>query len=315
MAAAATEWQGAFALRDTSAWKAVVDSVCDASPLALVDTTGRLFAAPRAWDDADMAAKGASGAMEIPPTTTESAVHLRRRKIGVLDSSFNPPTLAHERLLRLADSADAVGPFDMKVLMVAKANADKAIVGAQLHERLAMMQQMALAQPQVDASPVALCVTSYALFVDKARVLLRYLCCSESDGKFTVYFIVGSDTLVRIFNPKYYADPEKELGELFTMVHIVSFDRDKASVQQTNDVMDSPLARRFADSITRLDLDDPRVADISSTLARQVIRDGDKDCSGGVGAAGAVDAEDFGSLLLPGVEAFIREHAHMYATS
>eukprot|EP00928_Gymnodinium_smaydae_P024747 TRINITY_DN1993_c1_g2_i1.p1 TRINITY_DN1993_c1_g2~~TRINITY_DN1993_c1_g2_i1.p1 ORF type:complete len:288 (-),score=57.64 TRINITY_DN1993_c1_g2_i1:470-1333(-) len=229
----------------------------------------------------------------------------RPLRIGVLDSSFNPPTKAHDRLLRLADAAPGVGPFDVRILMLGKANADKAIVGASLPERLAMMRRMAGAGDSGKCSDGAsgapsalLAVTCHALFVDKARALLQSLGEDPASPQSTVYFIVGSDTIVRIFNPKYYKEPEKELGDLFGMAHLVSFDRDEATIAQTAEALQTPLAQLFRDRISLLKLDDASLQEVSSTRVRDAIRQGGGELS---------------ELLLPGVEAYVRQHPHLYS--
>ena len=113
-----------------------------------------------------------------------------------------------------------------------------------------------------------------------------------------MYFIVGSDTIVRIFNPKYYQDPEKELAELFRMAHLISFDRDEASIQQTREMIETPLAQQFKERITLLKLDDPRLQDVSSTQVRKALKEGGS----------------LSELLLPGVEDFVRSNAGMYSS-
>eukprot|EP00929_Paragymnodinium_shiwhaense_P028999 TRINITY_DN16717_c0_g1_i5.p2 TRINITY_DN16717_c0_g1~~TRINITY_DN16717_c0_g1_i5.p2 ORF type:complete len:138 (+),score=24.64 TRINITY_DN16717_c0_g1_i5:185-598(+) len=136
-----------MSLEDSGAWLHVVDSVTESNPLTVVNLEGKPF---------DM--RGLT----------------RPSRIAVLDSSFNPPTRAHDRLLKLTEAAPGVGPIDLRVLMVAKANVDKKIVGAQLPERLAMMQRMAQEPPSPPpaatgrSQQTALAVSSFARFVDKA---------------------------------------------------------------------------------------------------------------------------------------------------
>ena len=68
----------------------------------------------------------------IPPTEATS--------LAVLDSSFNPPTRAHLHLL--ASSMERFGTA-RALLLLAKQNADKAVVGASLVQRLQMMELLA----------------------------------------------------------------------------------------------------------------------------------------------------------------------------
>jgi nicotinic acid mononucleotide adenylyltransferase len=253
---------------DLSVWNVLVAAVNEDAPLVVVGADGRPCA---------MCPSG------LP------------RKVAVLDSSFNPPTLAHNALLNLSAAAIA---FDMKILMLGKANADKKLVGAQLDQRLAMMQKMALAQDSsAGAAPTALSVSLLPRFVDKVRDLLRLLGDDPNAPVSTIYFIVGSDTIVRIFNPQYYKDPEKELGELFRMAHIISFDRDEKSIEQTREALDTSLGRQFKERITLLKMD-ASLQSISSTQVRQALQGGGS----------------LSELLLPGVESFVRANPEMYAS-
>eukprot|EP00931_Biecheleriopsis_adriatica_P020910 TRINITY_DN13828_c0_g1_i1.p1 TRINITY_DN13828_c0_g1~~TRINITY_DN13828_c0_g1_i1.p1 ORF type:complete len:260 (+),score=55.79 TRINITY_DN13828_c0_g1_i1:63-842(+) len=251
-------------------WEAVISSVSVDEPVVMVDTNG----------------------LSYSMTDSQRVAH----KIAVLDSSFNPPTLAHERLLKLA--VESIGSLDVTLLMLGTSNADKALVGAQLHDRLAMMHQMAIAQGASPA-PTVLAVTCHSLFVDKARSLLRMLSENPDSPRSTVYFIVGSDTTMRIFNPKYYKEPENELGQFFGMAHLLSFDRDEESIKKTREALATPLAQRFQERITLLKMDEPWMQDISSTRVRAALQHG----------------EDLSQLLLPGVQEFVLKNQHMYVAT
>lgn len=128
----------------------------------------------------------------------------------VLDSSFNPPTLAH---LRIASSAllEKPGPSSRLLLLLATQNADKPSKPASFEDRLVMMESFAQdllsylrssspgdlqRLPQIDIG-----VTKKPYFVDKAAEI-------ESSGIYAdsleQVHLTGYDTLIRIFNPKYY---------------------------------------------------------------------------------------------------------------
>lgn len=128
----------------------------------------------------------------------------------VLDSSFNPPTLAH---LRIASSAllEKPGLSSRLLLLLATQNADKPSKPASFEDRLAMMESFAQdllsylrssspgdlqRLPQIDIG-----VTKRPYFVDKAAEI-------ESSGIYAdsleQVHLTGYDTLIRIFNPKYY---------------------------------------------------------------------------------------------------------------
>jgi len=143
------------------------------------------------------------------------------RSVAVLDSSFNPPTVAHQFLLETV--ADRFG-VEQKLLLLASVNADKAVHGATLPQRLQMMQLLA----QDDRSSRTLCAaTAHPLFVDKAAAL-RAACADDA----RVLVICGYDTWIRIADPKYYEQSggvSRALSRLFELVEVVVASRAPAS--------------------------------------------------------------------------------------
>lgn len=144
----------------------------------------------------------------------------------VLDSSFNPPTLAH---LRIASSAllERLEPSSRLLLLLATQNADKPSKPASFEDRLAMMELFAhdlrahlAANPPAADDPdpsgfdqmptIDIGVTKKPYFVDKALAI-------EGSGCYPApleqVHLTGYDTLIRIFNAKYYP-PEHTLEPL-----------------------------------------------------------------------------------------------------
>ncbi|RHZ58862.1 nicotinate-nicotinamide nucleotide adenylyltransferase [Aspergillus thermomutatus] len=138
----------------------------------------------------------------------------------VLDSSFNPPTLAH---LRIASSALLEKPSvpSRLLLLLATQNADKPSKPAAFEDRLVMMELFAqdlLSHLRTTSSSPAnaslqqidIGVTKKPYFVDKAAEI------EQSDvypKPLEQVHLTGFDTLIRIFNPKYYP-PEHTLQPL-----------------------------------------------------------------------------------------------------
>ncbi|CAG8280134.1 unnamed protein product [Penicillium olsonii] len=135
----------------------------------------------------------------------------------VLDSSFNPPTRAH---LRIASTAllENPKPRPRLLLLLATQNADKPSKPASFEDRLAMMDLFArdlrarLAESPAFAATglthavenlplVDIGVTRKPYFVDKAAAI-------EHSDSYPVALeqvhLTGYDTLIRIFNAKYY---------------------------------------------------------------------------------------------------------------
>ncbi len=114
-------------------------------------------------------------------------------QIYILDSSFNPPTISH---LELGSYAG----HNSLLLLLATQNADKPMQPASLEHRVKMMKLLAKSFHRC-----GIALTKHAYFVDKARAIENHY----PDKKQT--FIVGYDTLVRIFDRKYDADGDMEL--------------------------------------------------------------------------------------------------------
>ncbi|KKA21526.1 hypothetical protein T310_4484 [Rasamsonia emersonii CBS 393.64] len=156
---------------------------------------------------------------EVLSTEPANARNIEPKVLYVLDSSFNPPTLAH---MKIAGSALAESPHSSSrlLLLLATQNADKPSKPASFEDRLVMMTLLAqdlranlqasrqIAQddlPQIDIG-----VTKKPYFVDKATAI-------EASGVYPSSLeqihLTGYDTLIRIFNPKYYP-PEYNLRPL-----------------------------------------------------------------------------------------------------
>lgn len=108
-------------------------------------------------------------------------------RIGVFASSFNPTTIAHVELIRLASA-----PFslDETIALAGAANADKTGYECSLEDRLTMLT---LALEADERASIGL--SSHAYFVDMAEALLR-VCPPETD----LHFIIGFDTFERVLD-------------------------------------------------------------------------------------------------------------------
>lgn len=135
----------------------------------------------------------------------------------VLDSSFNPPTLAHMRIALSALQEKLEVPSRL-LLLLATQNADKPAKPASFEDRLVMMELLArdlLTQQQqqkesVQLPQIDIGVTRKPYFVDKAAEISS---AGTYPSSLEQVHITGYDTLIRIFNPKYYP-PEHTLQPL-----------------------------------------------------------------------------------------------------
>ena len=151
------------------------------------------------------------------------SVHEPSKVLYVLDSSFNPPTLAHLEISSSALEDTSPGPSSRLLLLLATQNADKPSQPALFEDRLVMMTLLAedlrtylrshLATSGLDDGNIPridIGVTKKPYFVDKAAAI------EESRvyaSPLEQVHLAGFDTLIRILNPKYYP-PEHTLRPL-----------------------------------------------------------------------------------------------------
>jgi len=165
-------------------------------------------------------------------------------RIGVLDSSFNPPTLAHLALVNAPNPCTLTSDYDAKLLLLSVRNADKILRedDATLRQRVEMMFHLATrVHSNSPNSPpnVAVGLVNEPAFIAKSSALHRYL-----DGRFAeltsdpshsvstqLTFLMGSsqcmhrvrltqtirirlvtlgfDTLERVLAPRYYPSEDE----------------------------------------------------------------------------------------------------------
>ena len=137
--------------------------------------------------------------------------------ICILCSSFNPPTNAH---LRLIQQSLAMRPFDAVVLVLSSNNPDKSMSSDKDHEHRINMMRLLTSCIEI---PMAVLVTDRGTFFDIHQSLGLEVFPNIS---FNAYFIVGYDTFVRIYAPKYYhADLQSLLTDFFATAHLICADR------------------------------------------------------------------------------------------
>ena len=126
-----------------------------------------------------------------PPPDTGGVSAFR---VAVLDSSFNPPTLAHRALALLPAAAS---PTEARLLLLSVRNADKTPRpgDASPAQRAEMMVRLA---HEVNA---AVGLLDAPAFVHKAELLRAALPAGAQPT-----FIQGTDTLERFLTPRYYGD-------------------------------------------------------------------------------------------------------------
>jgi nicotinamide-nucleotide adenylyltransferase len=175
----------------------------------------------------------------------------KRIHIAVFDSSYNPPTRAHFAIsltsfppaglssesleIRRHDGqSEEEDPYTARLLLLSARNVDKTLKpgDATFDQRIEMMHLQALdmeerstssrtAEKDASAGNVAVAALNHPTFVGKSGILLRWfrerrlaeLGLDESKDSPTIRltFLIGTDTLTRLFIPKYY-EPSPTLG-------------------------------------------------------------------------------------------------------
>ena len=191
----------------------------------------------------------------------ESPISEPGKKLGIFSGSFNPLTLAHTKMI---DGTLAEYQLDGLLLLLAKANVDKTVFGLPLAARLLTLEKYTENQERFSVG-----VSSHGRYIDKVTALKAIL---PPETEF--HFIVGYDTLVRIFDSKYYTDFHAELGELFIEARFIVANRAESDIETIESFMNQPEIRRYTPYVLCLPL--PNVyAYMSSTEVRELLKRGE----------------------------------------
>lgn len=227
-------------------------------------------------------------------------------RICVLDSSFNPPHLAHYRLIleSLNHNYNGETPKQRAILLLLSINnADKlAATEEEYLHRLDMMYLMAkdLETKFPIASSVLIGLTRHARFLDKSI-------CIERHFPVKLTFLVGFDTLARIFNPKYYF-PDKishsledfiQRTDLFCLPRNIPAADSEAQLSYAEDIkkgLYDHIPSHWGESIHIKSDFDKSLENISSTSIRKRIKEGDS---------------SWETEVIPSIKEYIEEN-HLY---
>ena len=185
----------------------------------------------------------------------------RGKKLGIFSGSFNPLTLAHTKMI---EDTIAKYQLDELLLLLAKANVDKTVFGLPLAARLLTLKRYAEDRPKFSVG-----VSSHGRYIDKVTALKVIL---PPETEF--HFIVGYDTLVRIFDPIYYTDFHSELGKLFREARFIVANRAEADIKTIESFMSQPKIRRYIPYVSCVLLPDV-YAYMSSTEVRELLMQGE----------------------------------------
>jgi nicotinic acid mononucleotide adenylyltransferase len=181
--------------------------------------------------------------------------------LGVLPASFNPPTSAHQALIREAGVTVA---FDEILLIVDQQAMDKERMGAPLEDRLLMLLAL-----YGDNARISVGISNRGLFLEKVEAVRTVY----PTGDTQIYFIVGYDTIVRVLDPKYYRDRKKALHSLFAQARFLVANREGYAERDLKELFGLEENRPFAAQVLPITLP-PAVTRISSSQVRRYLAEG-----------------------------------------
>ena len=217
---------------------------------------------------------------EAPAVTRFDADEGLRGGWAVLPSAFNPPTRAH---LRLLDLAQGVAGVEGSAALLTTRNVAKGVEAASLEDRIGMLLAARASRPGL-----AVLAANQARIVDQAAGL------RDAWPEAAFDFVLGYDTLVRLFDQQYYTGAmEAVLDPFFEGHRVIAANRGEVPASGV-DAYVAEQASRYADRITAVALDREHGRMASSDIRARI--------EAGVGS------DD----LPEGVGAYIREHG-LYA--
>ncbi|UCD70454.1 MAG: nicotinate-nicotinamide nucleotide adenylyltransferase [Syntrophobacterales bacterium] len=183
----------------------------------------------------------------------------QEKEVGVLPSSFNPITQGHMAILQ---GAAEIRTLREIILVLDTQAMDKEIFGATLVDRLLMLRVLFEDHPRFSVG-----MSNRGLFLAKAEVLKKMY----PEGT-DITFIVGYDTLSRLFDPKYYEDREGALDRLFACCTFMVTNRGNHGRKAVQRLMAAAENRRFKDKVHFFEIPN-HLAQISSARVRQRVRE------------------------------------------
>jgi nicotinic acid mononucleotide adenylyltransferase len=153
--------------------------------------------------------------------------------------------------------ASRIVPPDEILLLLARANVDKAVEGFPLEYRLELLARFIETRA---AYSIAVC--SHGRFVDKAEVIRPHY-----PSGTRLVFLVGFDTLIRLFDAKYYPDPSNALSRLFSGSEFIAANRHPYPPDAMKAFLVRPDVAPYADRIRVVQLS-AEIAALSATQVR-----------------------------------------------
>lgn len=206
---------------------------------------------------------------EAPAVTRFDAAGGLQGGWAVLPSAFNPPTRAH---LRLLDLAQGVAGVEGGAALLTTRNVAKGVEGAALEDRIGMLLATRESRPGL-----AVLGANQARIVDQAAGL------REAWPEASFDFVLGYDTLIRLFDEQYYDGPMDDVLDPFFERHrVIAATRGEVTEGEMLEWVEAQAARYTARIVTvALDPEHGRIAS-SDIRARIEAGEGSDDLPEGV---------------------------------
>jgi len=185
---------------------------------------------------------------------------LFKTRVAILPAAFNPPTLAHFELLQLSKTVNDVHSV---AAMLTTQNVSKIAPEESFAHRVSMLLDI---QKTLDI---------HVLGVNKAKIVDQALALQSTFPDLAFDFIVGFDTLVRLFDLQFYDDLRAmnlELEVFFDKCRLITANRNTDDVPKVRQWI-SNNAAHWKEKIIILELNEI-MRRYSSTVARADIKDG-----------------------------------------
>jgi len=181
-------------------------------------------------------------------------------KIIVFPASFNPPTFAHIALLKQAwQFARVHGPMHIYAALSTHITDKEGVERPLLLDRINLLETVL----RKHVRHTGIILFNRGLYVEQAEAVH-----SAFPQVSNLYFLIGFDKIVQIFDPRYYEDRDLALQELFELADFLVAPRGEAGPEELSIVLDRPENRQYAGHVHALPLS-ATYRYISSTRIRQ----------------------------------------------
>lgn len=195
-----------------------------------------------------------SQALVVPGSPTPEG------KIIVFPGSFNPPTIAHIALLKQAwQFARVHGPMLIYTALSTHITDKERVQRPLLLDRIVLLERVLRGHVR----HTGIMLFNRGLYVEQALAVRKAF--PKVSG---LYFLIGFDKIVQIFDPHYYKDRDQSLDELFEQAEFLVAPRGEAGSEELAILLNRSENRKYAAHVHALPLN-AMYRNISSTNIRQ----------------------------------------------